>query len=314
MRLRGALFSTEAHGTLADTLTYRQRGTRAHAFKKRTHADAQSQAQLNQRAHMIDAARLWRIMSEADRTTFAQTYQLPHQSPFSVWNQYIINRQLIRPNWMHPLHQDRAQVISPYLLILTNEQLFGTLSLDISGNNRHWNIAPYTTVQGDRAHAADCDGALTTGLVSSSATMGQLSALTLTLRIRPDYDQPDLPGTCAPAYAYHNATPIGFRVLVYSHSHHWAVADGTNSKNISTLAPWTANVWTSFLYTFDGADSGRLSIYMDGALVATDTSVLTFSGDNTRTLTVGRHPWGAQTHGLIDNVALYPGATNYLEP
>lgn len=314
MHVRGPLFSTEAHGTIADTLTYRQRGTRAYVMKKRTHDDAQSQSQLNQRAHMIDAARLWRIMSEADRTTFAQSYQLPHQSPFSVWNQYIINRQLINPNWMHPLHSGRSQVISPYRLILTNEILFGNLSLDISGNARHWNIAPYTTAQGNRGQAADVEGALTTGLVSNSALMGDMDALTITFRYLPDYDQDDKPNHESFFYYYTSTTHTGTNALAYGDSTHWQVGDGTQTVSFTTYSLFSANVWTDYLFTFDSNDSGRGRIYINGHRVCSITSALTHVESNTRTLTVGRHPWGANCHGLIDNLAIYPGATNYLEP
>ena len=314
VRVKGPLFRTEAHGTLADTITYRQKGVRAHVMKKATHGDAGTQAQLNQRAHMIDAARLWRMMSEADRSTFAQTYQLPHMAPFAVWNKYIIQRQLITPNWMDPLHQDHNPIISPYLFIHTYEQDGLGHALDISGNNRHLSIAPYTLAQGNRAQAADVEGALTTGLMQDSALFGDLPAFTFTFRYRPDYDQDDKPNHETLFYMWTDAGTTGAYAIAYAESLHFVTGDGAATVNATSFTLFQAGQWIDYVFMFNAADSGRNSIYIDGELDASTTSALANMESNVRTLTVGRTPWGNQAHGLIDNVALYPHATNYFKP
>lgn len=309
-KLKSPLLSMEAHGTLADTLTFRSRGTRAHVFKKRDHADAGTQAQLNHRAHFRDAASLWRIMTDADRHTFAQNYQLPNLAPFAVWLQYIIKRETVHPNWMHPLHAGHDQAIAPFYFILPNEVQFGPFTLDISGNNRHQGMAGASLVQGDRDQAIYTDENRTSEACLNSIGLGDMTEFTFGYLYLPDTAQGDGPDNQRHLWARSDGTESGQSITMQRTHSHYVINGGGPPNDLTSYALWTVGKWNSYLYRFDGTDSGRMQIWLNGGLAAERTTSATFMKSNSHAYSIQNDPWDIYSYGTFDLTFLYGGATN----
>lgn len=313
VKLVAPLLSLEAHGTLQKTLTFKGQAERSHAHLYSTHPDTRTQAQLNQRAHFVDARRSWNLLTDADKITFAQSYQLPHMTPFAVWTQYIINRELLNPNWMHPQHQTHDIHALPFWFFLPWEIRFVNLAVDISGRHAHHPMAGAQLVQGDRASCLYNAKDLTDYSINNTDAQGDLDEFTFCIRLRPDYDQPDFPANAVAAYCFTDANKTGFSLIFYSDCTHLTIGDGTDTDALIFFQPVLANTWYDYVFIFGKDAPGHTQAWCNGVLLAQDTLSVTTCKSNTRKYSLGRFPWGYPFHGAIDNAIMYHHATNATE-
>jgi 20S proteasome alpha/beta subunit len=70
-KTKGALFSIDARGTIADLLTYQKVGAVRHVHKRLLRIDRQSAAQLSQRSAFSTAVSAWNDLSDEDKAAYA---------------------------------------------------------------------------------------------------------------------------------------------------------------------------------------------------------------------------------------------------
>lgn len=309
MKVKGPAFSMEAHGTLDKALTFKGAPERSVCHQYASHRDARTQAQLNQRAHFRDAVSLWRVMTEADRLLFGQTYQLPHMTPFAVWTQYILKRETVGPNWLHPNHQGKDINIAPFDFIIPYEQTFGPYALDISGSNHPHDTSGATIVQGDRDNAIKTDENRTGEQLYNSVGLGDRPAFTFGYLFLPDRPQSDSEASERHLWARSDGTNSGHSITIQPAHCHWRINGKEEAKDLDNLIPWTPGKWNSYLYRFDGTDSGRMQIWLNGRLVAEQTTGISEMNSNTFAYSIQNDPWNTYAYGTFDLVFQYRGAT-----
>jgi hypothetical protein len=69
-RTEGALFSEQARGTLADTITYQRNRKNPQAHKRLNRQDRRTASQLSQRSLFADAVAAWQALSEAQKDVY----------------------------------------------------------------------------------------------------------------------------------------------------------------------------------------------------------------------------------------------------
>jgi len=91
-KLTAPLLSTEAHGTLADLLTYSKQKGRAIARRKSTPAQPRSLAQRASRSAMSGLAALWSNLTPAEAATWLNAAHRPLLPAYHTFMSYNVNR------------------------------------------------------------------------------------------------------------------------------------------------------------------------------------------------------------------------------
>lgn len=311
-KLEGPLLSIGAHGTIAKALTYSMRGGRARAAIYRPPHDARTQAQLNQRAHYLDGARLWKIMTDADKLLWTQTHQLPNASGYNTFVQTIMNRITRQQNWLHPDFFETDVTLQNFIMIHLMEPYSGSTFQDISGNHRDWAPTDVTQEQGDRGEAALIGASLANHTVQNGRNLGNLSALTVALRFYTDTPQGSLAGTVRAIGPYSHPLDAGFALIFHTTGIRLLIGEGGAEYLVATPTLYVPSFWNNLVATFDAGDSGRVRIILNGLEIANVATGMSQVANTSEHLYIGATSTGTPFPGYFDNTVLYAGATNAL--
>lgn len=91
-KTKGPLFSTKAHGTVSNILTYSTRKSQNIVRHQRKQKDAQSASQLAVRATYQDAITAWKALTEEEKEQYNETAGPLHMSGYNYFlQQYLLN-------------------------------------------------------------------------------------------------------------------------------------------------------------------------------------------------------------------------------
>jgi len=312
MRVEGPCMSLGAHGTIADALTFSMRGGRARAAIYRKPHDAHTQTQLNQRAHYLDATRLWKTMSDADRLAWSQTHQLPNASGFNTFVQTIVNRETRGPSWQHPKFFEQDPALDNFILLHMMENHVDGTFQDISGNARDWSPTDVTQVQADRGQAALLGSSLANHTVDNGANLGNLTELTIALRFYTDTPQGSLAGSVRAIGTYSYGTAAGFLLAFHSDAIRLLIGESGAETSVDGSELYVPSFWNNLVTTFDAGDSGRVRIILNGREIANEETGMSQAANTGQPLYIGATATGTPFPGQFDNIVLYNGISNAL--
>jgi hypothetical protein len=308
-RVEGPLLSLAAHGALQGTLTYRTRGARAKVGKYYTPTDPQSQAQLDHRARYLDAARLWRIMTDADRLDWTQQHQRAEQSAYNIWVQTVLKRETENHRWKNPFFYADADTLQNYIAILPMELMTGSTFEDISGNQHYWTPTNTTQEQGDRGQCALLTGSTASTILHGTASLGDFAALTLGIRLYSSSLQSSLGASVRLIGCFNYAQNDGFMLFLTSTQLRARIGDGVGTFDLNVNRLYTPNMWNTLIMTFCAADSGRIRLILNGEEIGNTTTAATKAADCSNPVYVGAAFGGLPFPGYLDNAIIYEGLT-----
>lgn len=276
------LFGLEAHGTIADSVTFQRRNRTTFARSKPIPSDPKSLAQIYHRWDYQDYAQYWRSLTPAQKQQWESTARRLRITGFNLWMRTYLNTL---PDLAARWHLDK---------------LIGSLVLDSSENTNNGTVVGATLVDGFIDHALEFDGIDDYVNIPAHSTLDLTELITLEARVYiKTIKQSDIitrwqwaAGAVKKGYTLFlgsNGTP---RFYVGTNT-------GWNSILGSVLQP---NRWHHLLGTHDGT---FLRLYANGEQDAAPVAATQVPWNSaTYSVRLGYQAWG-RFHGVIDEARIY---------
>lgn len=309
----GPLMSTSASGTICHTLIYVTRNGVTTVYCYAVPTDKNTPAQALQRAHFLDAARLWNFLSDTERAFWKVQYSGLKATPYGVFAETIMNRMLHDPNWLQENAFSYDRSLLNFILIHPMELAFGSVILDCSGFSRHITPSASHRDLDDRGYALHIVALETTSYATNSANLGDKSQFAIAVRIKPDVPQSTISALTPIIANMTDTSTNGFRVDCWNAGIRCIIHNAGKASRVYHYVAWNVGKWSDLIISFDSTASPKMKSYFNGNAGTLLTDNATAVGTSATNIYIGNWSDGKYFPGHIDSVALKSSPTNVLQ-